>query len=158
LYNLDTGSAKQIFDEIRFNIREIAWARDGRGFSPPQLQRNPQYLWGQLPSCTTTISLPTHRTKIDLGWEMVCPVGFEVTNSGVIVFLANGARNKAALFIRDGDTWRREFLTGTHVENIYGIKLGNDNKTLFITIPRPAPRRNGIARCWMERIFSRRSR
>jgi dienelactone hydrolase len=45
--------------------------------------------------------------------------------------LANGARNKVARFTRNGSTWRHEWLTGAHVENIFGLAIGKDNKTLL---------------------------
>jgi len=132
LYNSIQAPPNRSFDEIRFNFEKSLGARWSRIFRLQTLQRKPAIsIWGTIAEIYYYISVPTHRKRIDLGLGNGLSGGFEVTNSGVIVFLANGARNKAALFIRDGDTWRREFLTGTHVENIYGIKLGNDNKTLL---------------------------
>lgn len=131
LYDLTTGERKQIFDGAGFNIGQVKWARDGRGFyAESALTNHPQYR-------SATIDLMYYydlasgaAVKVDLGWENGLEGRFEVTGDGFIAMLAAGVHNKAARYSRDGNTWRREWVEGAHAGNVFGFDFGKDNRTI----------------------------
>lgn len=132
LYDLKTGERRQIFNEPKFNLRDVRWARDGRGFyASNSFKENPQYLWATLGEMYYFDLARNAPTKVDLNWENGLTGSFVVTADGFITLLANGARNKIAYFKREGNSWRREWITGEHAENIFGLDLGRDGKTLL---------------------------
>lgn len=132
LHNLKIGERKQIFNEEKFNLRDVRWTRDGRGFyASNSFKDNPKYLWGTVVEMYYYNLADDAVTKVELDWTNGMTSGFVVTDNGFIALLANGARNKIARYTRDGKSWRREWLTGNHAENIFGISLGKDDKTLL---------------------------
>lgn len=132
LSDLKIGGRKQIFNEPRFNIRQVRWARDGRGFyASNSFKENPQYLWGTLAEMYYYDLTSDTPKKVETYWENGLTGSFVVSDDGFIALLANGARNKVARFTREGNTWRRELLTGAHADNIFGLDLGKDNRTLL---------------------------
>jgi dipeptidyl aminopeptidase/acylaminoacyl peptidase len=132
LYDLAAGERKQIFTERRFNLRDVRWEPDGGGFyASNSFKENTRYLWAVLAEMYH-YDLATGRVaKVDLGWENGLTGGFVPTADGFIALLANGARNKFARYVRKGNTWQREWLSGEHAENIFAFSLGPDNKTLL---------------------------
>lgn len=132
LYELKTGARRQIFNEAKFNIRDLRWARDGRGFyASNSFKENPRYLWATIGEMYF-YDLATDKTvRVELDWQNGLIGGFVVTDDGFIALLANGARNKPARFTRTGNLWQRQWLTGAHVENIFGINLAKNNRTLL---------------------------
>ncbi|MEP6924997.1 MAG: prolyl oligopeptidase family serine peptidase [Pyrinomonadaceae bacterium] len=132
LYDLKTGERQQIFNETRFNIDEVVWAQDGKGFyAVNDFKENPRYLWAVLHEIYYYDLATGKPVKVNLDWENGLTGSFVATNDGFIALLANGVRNKVARYTRAGNSWRREFLMGEHAGNIFGIKLGADNKTLL---------------------------
>lgn len=132
LYDLRTGERKQIFNEKKFNVRAVRWAQDGSGFyASNSFKEDPTYLWAVLVEMYYYDLASNTAVKVNLGWENGMTGGFVATDNGFIALLANGARNKPARFIREGNSWRREWITGVHAENIFGFILGKDNKTLL---------------------------
>lgn len=132
LYDLKTGQRQQIFSESKFNVNTVRWTPDGSGFyASSNFKENPRYLWATLLEMYYFDLKSNKPVKVDLNWENGLTGSYAVTDNGFLALLANGVRNKPARFIREGNLWRREWLTGANVENIFGFTLGKDNKTLL---------------------------
>jgi dipeptidyl aminopeptidase/acylaminoacyl peptidase len=138
LVDLETGQRKPIFRDAKFRIDQAAWARDGKGFyavnwvsSPPHLRHTgvAELYWFDLAAGAAV--------KIDLDWDKGLAeqgdsddVQLVVTADGFLALLADGVRNKAARYVRDGGKWRREWLTGRHVANLFGLSASADGKAV----------------------------
>ena len=132
LYDLKMGERRQIFNELKFNIRDVRWTRDGRGFyASNSFKENPTYLWGTVTEMYYYDLASNTPVKVNFGWENGMTGSFTATDTGFIALLANGARNKLVRYTREGKSWRREWIMGNHAENIFGFSLGKDNKTLL---------------------------
>jgi len=76
--------------------------------------------------------------KVDLDWERglctaelrVIDPGGENKDGGFITLLANGVHPGFARYLREGNTWQREWITGLHSTNVFAFELGRDNRTL----------------------------
>jgi dipeptidyl aminopeptidase/acylaminoacyl peptidase len=156
LYDLATGQSKQIFAEPRFNIGQIAWTRDGKGFYATNAFTNhPEYVMATVTEMYYYDLAAGSPVKVDLGWENGLAGGFEITGDGFIAMLADGARNKIARYTRAGGAWQREWVTGEKSQNIFGFKLGKDDKTfLFAHSTASAPAQWYRARLEAARIDS----
>ena len=134
LYDLTNGRATQIFTEPKFNVGQAAWMHDGKGFyAASELSNHPQYLNATITELYYYDLATGTPVKVDLGWENGIARGLEVTDNGFVTLLANGARNKAARYTREGSGWRRDWITGEHAQNIFGLELGTDAKTLLFS-------------------------
>ncbi|MEW6212042.1 MAG: prolyl oligopeptidase family serine peptidase [Acidobacteriota bacterium] len=132
LYDLATGQGKQIFTEPRFNIGQIAWARDGKGFyATSAFTNHPEYVMATVTEMYYYDLAAGSPAKVDLGWENGLAGGFEITGDGFIAMLADGARNKIARYTRTGSAWQREWVTGERAQNIFSFKVGRDDKTFL---------------------------
>lgn len=132
IYDLKTGERKRIFAEARFNVEDVVWAKDGRGFyASSEFKENPRYMWAVLTEMYYFDLAQMKPIKVNLDWENGLTGNFAATDDGFIALLANGVRNKIARYIRTGNFWKREWLTGEHASNIFRVALGEDGKTLL---------------------------
>lgn len=132
LYDLAKGERKHILAEPKFNIRDVEWARDSKGFYVVNDHTtHPEYLMATVVHLYYFDLATGSPSQIDLQWERGLASGVEATENGFVTLLANGARHKAARFAREGSEWRRESIAGDHSENIFALELGRDNKTLL---------------------------
>ncbi|MGH9760510.1 MAG: prolyl oligopeptidase family serine peptidase [Blastocatellia bacterium] len=142
LYDLKNGTRKQIFSAPEFNVEAVHWAPDGSGFyASSAYTHDPEYLDATISELYYYDLATGNPSKVDLGWDNGLSDGFQATPDGVIVSLANGARDRVAKFKRQGTTWTREFLTGEHANNIFGFAAGKDGKTIvyrYTTASTPA--------------------
>ena len=131
LYDLTTGERKQIFSDPKFNIGQVRWARDGKGFyAASAFTNHPQYLNATIDLMYYYDLANNSSMKVDLGWENGLTAGFAVTDDGFIAALANGARNRMARYSRSGNSWQRQFIEGDHAQNIFAFELAKDSRTI----------------------------
>jgi dipeptidyl aminopeptidase/acylaminoacyl peptidase len=132
LYDLKSGARKQIFEDRKFNIQQIKWTRDGRGFyATSAFTNHPQYVNATITELYYYDVGSGAAAKVDLDWENGLAGDFEVAADGFVALLASGARHKLARYWRQENSWRREWIVGEHSSNIFGIELGKDDKTLL---------------------------
>jgi dipeptidyl aminopeptidase/acylaminoacyl peptidase len=155
LTDLARGERKQLFKEPKYNIEAVRWTRDGKGFyASSQFTSHPRYVHATVTELYH-YDLAGHRPrKVDLAWERGLATqsengdreGFVVTTDGFLALLADGARNRVARYVRtpsplpplprgergrgEGDAWKREWLSGEHAANLFGLELSPDGKTL----------------------------
>ncbi len=140
LYELATGRRRPVFRAPHWNIQHVRWAPDSKGFYAANWHNS-------RPQLAQTGILRLHyfdlaraaSTPIDLGWDRGLgeqdvndeALGFAVTRDGFFALLADGVRNKLARYRRSADGWQREWLTGEHAANVFGLQTGADGRTLF---------------------------
>jgi dipeptidyl aminopeptidase/acylaminoacyl peptidase len=132
LYDLRTGERKHIFTEPAFNIEQVRWAPDGKGFyAASAFTHDAQYLNATITELYYYDLSTSAATKVDLGWENGLNRGVpRITNDGFVALLANGARHKAARYRREGRLWKRDEISGEHSANLLGFEIGKDDKTV----------------------------
>lgn len=131
LYDLGTGERKQVFGDKKFNVSQVRWARDGRGFyATSEFSSHPEYINATVTHLYYYDLAAGQPAQVNLDWENGLATGIEVTDRGFVALMAAGARNKVARFTREGNTWRREWIAGDHAQNIFGVQVGKDDKTL----------------------------
>lgn len=131
LYDLNTGEGKQLFDDPKYNVGYVQWARNGSGFyAVSGYGSHPQYNWANIDLLYFYDFSANAPVQVDLAWENGLAGGFAVTDDGFIAQLAAGARHKLARFTREGNTWRRAWIEGDHAANIFGVHVAKDNLAL----------------------------
>jgi len=141
--NLKTGERKQIFGEAQYYLRwPVCWQRDSRGFFAVNARTsNPKYDYPAVLELYHFDLTSGAIEKIDLDWERgLESADVQATADGFVALLADGAQPKLARFSQTGDQWRRDWVTGTDATNVWGFKIGKDNKTFLYdrtTLSRP---------------------
>jgi dipeptidyl aminopeptidase/acylaminoacyl peptidase len=132
LHDFQSGAHSQILNDRKLNILEVSWEPNGKGFYVlSAFTHHPRYLMASITELYHYDVATKAITQVDLGWENGLATGIAVTNDGFLALLADGVRNQAARYIRQGKAWKREWLSGDHVSNLFQLKLGKDNKTLL---------------------------
>ncbi len=138
LHDLDANQSKQIFKDAKYNVSAIRWSPDGKSvYVSSQFTTSPRYLQASITEMYHLDPEKLTETRIDLGWprglgeqvENDYREGFVPTNDGFVALLADGARQKAARYVHAGGQWKREWLTGEHVANLFGLVVGQDGRS-----------------------------
>jgi dipeptidyl aminopeptidase/acylaminoacyl peptidase len=139
LYDLRAGSRRRAFRDRRFNLDQIHWARDGKGFYAANLfTTSRRYVMATVTELYYFDLAAGEPARVDLGWERGLSAqwenggaaAFQVTTDGFLALLADGARNRAVRYTRDGTGWRRAELTGAHAGQLYAFETGGDDRTI----------------------------
>jgi dipeptidyl aminopeptidase/acylaminoacyl peptidase len=140
LHDLERGRRRPIFREPHWNIQHIRWAPDSDGFYVINMHNSqPRFAQaGVLHPHYYDLARDTS-TPVDLDWDRGLAEqeeddegpGLAVTRDGFVALLADGVHNKLARYTRDGDGWRRDWLTGEHTERVLALQTDADGKTLF---------------------------
>jgi dipeptidyl aminopeptidase/acylaminoacyl peptidase len=134
LYDLATGERKQIFGERGYNVGQVRWARDGKGFyATSDFTNHPEYVNASITELYYYDLASQPPVKVNLDWENGLAGEVDVTTDGFVTLLASGARHKAARYTRDGSAWRREWLSGEHAANIFALEVSKDGNTIVYT-------------------------
>ena len=145
IYNLETGEVAEVEKGNRVAFAGIKWARDSKGlYYAREHSSHPVYF-------TAAITLLKYY-DLETGTSMDVPLDWEnglagryssnlvTTENGFIAMMADGVRYEPSLYIRDGSSWTRQSLEGTHAENIFGLSLSANGKTLaynYTTVSTP---------------------
>ncbi len=139
LHDLETGSARRVFDDAKFNLGAVRWAPDSKGFYVVNQHSNtPQYNEAVILELHYYDVAAKTQTRVDLDWpnglatESLNEDGaaFEPTADGFVALLAAGSHHQAARFVRAGDGWKRALLVGKHVNHLHGVTVAPDGKSL----------------------------
>lgn len=133
IYNLETGEETELEKGNRISFAGILWAKDSKGlYYAREYSSHPVYF-------TAAITLLKYydlesSTSMDVPLEWERGLGgyyssLTVTDDGFIALMADGVRFEPSRYVRNGNTWTRSSLEGTHAENIFGISLSPDGKT-----------------------------
>lgn len=134
LYNLVDGSRKQLLEDGRTPVVGIERSRDTNGFfllaqysSHPFYVNAIEYRLYDLDPVTASVK------RVDVDWPNGLAGNVVATSDGFLALLANGARHKAARYVRGPNGFSRSFLEGEQASNIFEFKLGADGQTLVYT-------------------------
>ncbi len=141
LYDLETGMGKPISaeDEIVPWFSEftpqIRWTADSSGFYfISHYSTHPVYRQAFVEQLYFYELASRKAVKVDLGWEpglgLDVDPAFAVTPDGFVALLAAGARYKPARYFRQGSSWKREWLEGEDVRNIFALEASRDGRTV----------------------------
>jgi dipeptidyl aminopeptidase/acylaminoacyl peptidase len=74
LYDLEKGDRRQLFQETKFNIHQVVWARDGNSFyAANQSTTHPQYVMATVMELFHHDIAAQRTVKVDLDWDAVWP-------------------------------------------------------------------------------------
>jgi dipeptidyl aminopeptidase/acylaminoacyl peptidase len=132
LRDLKKGTATQLFAGGELLPRQVAWTADSRGFyfSAPYTT-HPKFLNATIERLYYYELASGKTTPVDLGWENGLGAGMAALPDGFLVSLANGARPKLARYTRQGNAWKRAWVSGEHAGNIFGFEASLDGKTVL---------------------------
>jgi dipeptidyl aminopeptidase/acylaminoacyl peptidase len=135
LHDLRTGKRRPIFTDPKFNVMQVRWAPDGKAFyAASAFTNHPRYLFTSVTELYHFDLARGTPARVNLDWDKglyFTPEGsFDPTPDGFVALLANGARPRAAHYVRAEDGWRRAWLSGDHASNLAGLHVGRDGKTV----------------------------
>lgn len=135
LYDIKSRKRKQLFTERKFNIGQIKWMQNSKAFyATNDYTSHPQYVHATVTEVYYYELESGETIKVDLDWERGLSSGLEVTEDGFLALLANGVKNRLARYYLKSGRWERgfiEFSEPRHKENLFGLALSKDYKTLL---------------------------
>jgi len=143
LHNLVNGENRAIFKDPKLNIQQMRWTPDSKGiYAENSHSSKPDFSQAGVGELYYfDIEFDKHQ-KLDLQWERGLTTqfdngdseGFIPTKDGLVVLLADGARNRLVRYTRTAKGLSKpEPLTGGHVKNIFGYEVSLDGKTIVYT-------------------------
>lgn len=148
LHDLRSGSAVELFADRKSKPLEFQWRPDSQGFYAlyPQSTRDGE----GLAFVVTVKEVLTPSLEVrDVPLDAPAGVHFYVrpTADGFLAGLANGLRPKAARFVREGQGYRKELLTGDHAQRIFTVATARDaDRVIYVTGSASDPSRVVVAR------------
>lgn len=133
LNDLKNGKATQLFTDGTLRPRAIDWAPDSKGFyfSSPHTS-DPNFVNAAISLLYYYDVASAQAAQINLDWDRALGFGgLGAMPDGVVVMLANGARNKAARYTRNAGAWTRAFLEGEKIDEISGFQIPEDGKSIL---------------------------
>ena len=130
LNDLETKQRTQIFNAPKFNISNIAWRLDGKGFyAVNQFTTSPRYLHAYMLELYHYDLASGNVAKVNLGSErgLADDGSIAVTADGFVALLADGVRHTLRRYVRKDALWQAQPLTA---KNLQEIRVGKDGKTL----------------------------
>jgi dipeptidyl aminopeptidase/acylaminoacyl peptidase len=140
LHDLSIGKGQRVFAGAEFNISRLRWAGGGGGFyAINDRNTQPQFAQAGIPEVYYYDLSKGKETPVPLDWERGLATqavneeapGLTVVPDGFVALLADGIRNRVARYTHAAGGWRREWLTGEHVAQTFGIAASPDGKTLL---------------------------
>ncbi len=135
LVNLATGERRAIIEDERMIPGSLQWSRDGSGFYfSYDYSSHPIYTSASVTRMAFFDVAVDQVVPIDLEWENGLGGGFEVVPGGFVAQLADGVHNLPALYIEDGNGWRRTMIEGAHVPQIWDMSVSEDGEQIAYTM------------------------
>ncbi|HKB39436.1 MAG TPA: S9 family peptidase, partial [Gemmataceae bacterium] len=140
LTDLQSGERKQLFSERKFNVVRIDWTPDSKGFyAASQFTTHPRYILATVTELYHYDLAAGAVQKVDLDWprglaqhtENAEREGVVALPDGFLALLADGARPRAARYVRTGASWKREWLSGEHAAHLFALEASRDGKTVL---------------------------
>ena len=139
LHNLDDQTSQLIFTDKKFNISNILWQPDSRGFlATNEDNTNPQFPYPNFIQVFQFDVADMKEKLIDLGWSRSVAsqdanesiIGLSVLNDAFFALLADGARPRLARFTRQRESWKRDWIEGDDMKNVFGLAVSHDGKSI----------------------------
>lgn len=132
VYDLQSGTARQVFADSKLIVQQAKAAREADGFYlVTAYTTHPQYINASISLAYYYDPAGDKLTPIPLDWENGLHGGIEPTSDGFAALLADGARHRFARYTRDGAGWRRSLIEGEQATNVAAFEVGKDGRTLL---------------------------
>lgn len=140
LVDMETGERQRLYEGQRLVPQNIQWALDDSGFyfSAPY-STHPRYLQATIDRLYYH-DMKTHQLKeVDLQWDWGLGFGrFRVISDGVLALLANGMRFRFARYEKKEQHWKRQWIEGEHVRNLFDFVVSRDGRTVVYVHSTPS--------------------
>jgi dipeptidyl aminopeptidase/acylaminoacyl peptidase len=133
LIDLRSGEQKPIFDDPKYNVWHVRWQWDSQGFYVASGRTsNTNFAYPAVIDLYHYDLARDSISKVQLDWDKGLHSAnlLGLTEDGFITLLADGVRPRLARYRLTDDTWKREWIGGIHVTNLFDFDLGKDGKTL----------------------------
>ena len=135
LTNLETGEQQAVAADRRLYPDRLEWARDSSGFYfAAEYSTHPVYFTATITRLYFYELATRQLHEVDLEWEKGLAnqgAGLRAIPGGFLALLADGVRYQPARYTKQGTTWRRSRLDGTHANNIFKWVASQDGQRLI---------------------------
>lgn len=134
LVDLDSGRRRALDLPERTVPSGMEWARDGAGvYLSYPYSSHPIYRTATVTRVAYYDLEADRFVPVDLGWDRGLARSFQVTPGGFLASLADGVRDRVALYMRHGDTWRSRPLEGDHAGHLENWRVSRDARVIAYT-------------------------
>jgi dipeptidyl aminopeptidase/acylaminoacyl peptidase/formylglycine-generating enzyme required for sulfatase activity len=138
IVNMATGESRQILADGKLRVQEARWALDNSGiYMVAPFFSDPRFDYGSIEKAYFYDPSADQVMPIDLAWDNGLAFSFDVTRDGFFALLADGTHMKAGHYVKNGNSWTHEWLTGEHVSQIFGISPSEDGATVVYNYSAP---------------------
>lgn len=133
LVDVTTGKRTGVNAGGKIQPDSIEWARDNAGFYiVAPYSTDPRFLTATIQKVYYYDLASGATTEVNLDWDRALgDREIHATDGGFIALLANGVHHQPARYVKQGNTWTRESITGATDENYFNFVLGDDSRTLI---------------------------
>ena len=131
LHNLANGQEKQILTEGRIRAEGFEWTLDSSGFYvATPFSTDPRFMTASISILYYYDVASGKAQQVNLDWPNGLSFGLQTVPGGFVAMLAAGSHNEPALYTKEGDSWKRERITGEHAKNLEGFSISDDGKSI----------------------------
>lgn len=131
LVDLETGERTEILPADSIVPGDLTWADDGKGvYFSYRVSSHPVYETASVERVGFWDTEARALRPVDLRWERGLATGLEAVPGGFVALLADGVRFRPARYERSGEGWRRTWLEGEHVPQIFGWSVGPEGRRI----------------------------
>jgi dipeptidyl aminopeptidase/acylaminoacyl peptidase len=131
LHDLGNGQEKQILADLRIRPVGFEWARDNSGFYvATPFSTDARFLTAGITIVYFYDLASGKATQVNLDWENGLGYDLQAVPGGFVALLAAGSHDEPAFYTKNGDSWKRQQLTGDHAKNMEGFSISDDGKTI----------------------------
>lgn len=129
--DIASGQSRQVLASSKLRPHGVRWALDSSGFYlTAPYSDDPRFEYGTIEKLYFYQPSTDKLTPVDLGWENGLDFSLDVTTDGFIALLPDGPRLKPAHYLRQGDSWTHQWITGEHEKQIFDIGVSEDGKNV----------------------------
>jgi prolyl oligopeptidase PreP (S9A serine peptidase family) len=111
---------------------QIRWTPDSKGFYfTAPYTTHPKYDNASINLLYYYDLAAKTETKVDLAWPNGLAFAYTLVKEGVLATLANGARNKPALYTRSGSTWKKNEIQCENCSNIFSLESDSGSSLIL---------------------------
>lgn len=134
LVELASGERTEILPADSIVPRDLTWSGDGTGFYfSYAVSSDPLYETASVDRVGFWSTDSETFQRVELGWEQGLATGLEALPGGFLALLADGVRYRPVRYERSEDGWRRTFLEGEHVPQIFEWSAGPEGRRIAYT-------------------------
>jgi dipeptidyl aminopeptidase/acylaminoacyl peptidase len=131
LHDLGSGQEKQLFADLRIRPEGFQWAVDNSGFyMATPFSTDARFMTAGITVVYFYDRVSGKASQVNLDWENGLGYDLQTVPGGFVALLAAGSHDEPAFYAKNGDTWKRQQISGDHAKNMEGFSLSDDGKTI----------------------------